>query len=625
MAAEDKQDPSPGPSASADGEAAPPSTVLPSGDAAVQPSETAALAEGDNALSPEEQAAKEAAEREAAEREAALNRLMLRISKNSNFPSLKESIRSIQKVARSDTAHRRVFTDQLLDDVALTAKLLRLINAAYYSSVGAGSITSIDRALSLMGFQAVGMLAGSLMLFEKMPKGPGSENVKRTFNRALLSGLLAQEFCHSSRHFEGAYLTALFMNLGQMLVEMHFPEDAQELRQQMDDWAAEHPDADDRATHEALQRLSRQVVGLSCEDIGIEVARQWGWPDDLTQSLRRHYPSDTEQAASREEYMRVLCTAATELSGLLHDLPKVRNEDQRKEDVSRCLRNFARHYAGPLSLDAEALPETGVGSLERWESLSQTLGFTDPPVKGKAATGSARKHSEQAARPSASDHRHADKPKLTPPADHAPKTGPAKPPAAGTPARPQPATSVRQDPGVQEKMTRGLSQALSEVSNWALGEMSLDTMLDRTAQLLLESLGAQRVVIALRQGPLGALVGRLGKGVRAGMVVNSFVVPLQPPQDVFGILCTHGRDTLISDTRDPVVAARLPAWFHKEVKAGTFLLLPMALSDKPLGLLYADKEDPSTLLVSDQDLTLLKALRNQLVMAVRLRSSAPPA
>jgi HD-like signal output (HDOD) protein len=578
----------------------------------------------DTALSPEEQAAKEAAERESAEREAALNRLMLRISKNSNFPSLKESIRSIQKVARSDTAHRRVFTDHLLDDVALTAKLLRLINAAYYSSVGAGSITSIDRALSLMGFQAVGMLAGSLMLFEKMPKGPGSENVKRTFNRALLSGLLAQEFCHSTRHFEGAYLTALFMNLGQMLVEMHFPEDAQELRQQMDDWAAENPGADDAHAHEALQRLSRQLMGLSCEDIGIEVARQWGWPEDLTQGLRRHYPSDPEQAASREEYMRVLCTAATELSGRLHDLPKARNEDQRKEDVSRCLRDFGRLYAGPLSLDAEALPETGVGSLQRWESLSETLGFTDPPVKGKAAAGATRKPPAQASHAPSADGRHANKPKPAAPADPPSKSGQARPPTAA-PARPQAATSARLDPGAQDQMTRGLSQALSEISNWALGEMPLDAMLDRTAQMLMESLGAQRVVIALRQGPDGALVGRLGKGVRAGTVVNAFVVPLQPPQDVFGILCTHGRDTLISDTRDPVVSARLPAWFQKDVRAGTFLLLPMALSGKPLGLIYADKEDPASLSLTDQDLTLLKALRNQLVMAVRLRSSLPPA
>lgn len=618
MAAEDKPEPA-GTPEPADATANAAASTPPAAD-------SASAGGGDALLSPEELAAKEAAERESAEREAALNRLMLRISKNSNFPSLKESIRSIQKVARSDTAHRRVFADHLLDDVALTAKLLRLINAAYYSSVGAGSITSIDRALSLMGFQAVGMMAGSLMLFEKMPKGPGSESVKRTFNRALLSGLLAQEFCHSTRHFDGAYLTALFMNLGQMLVEMHFPEDAQELRQQMDDWAAEHPGADDANTHEALQRLSRQLMGLSCEDIGIEVARQWGWPDDLTLGLRRHYPADTEQAASREEYMRVLCTAATELSGRLHDLPKTRNEDQRKEDVSRCLRAFARLYAGPLSLDAEALPETGVSSLQRWESLSETLGFTDPPVKGKAATGATRKPAAQASGPPAADDRRANKSKPAEQPNQTVKAGQDRP-AAPAPSRPPPppVTSIPRDPRAQERMTQGLSQALSEVSNWALGEMPLDAMLDRTAQLLLESLGAQRVVIALRQGPHGALVGRLGKGVRAGPVVHGFVVPLQPPQDVFGILCTHGRDTLISDTRDPVVWTRLPAWFQKDVQAGTFLLLPMALSGKPLGLLYADKEEAASLSLTDQDLTLLKALRNQLVMAVRLRSSKPAA
>ncbi|MFM8769646.1 MAG: HDOD domain-containing protein, partial [Rubrivivax sp.] len=342
-------------------------------------------------ISPEEQAAKEAAEKEAAEREAALNRLMERISKNSNFPSLRDSIRSIQKIARSDTAHRRAFTDQVLDDVALTAKLLRLINAAYYSSVGAGSITSIDRALSLMGFQMVGLLAGSLMLFERMPKGPAAEHVKRCFNRALLSGLLAQEFCHSTKQFEGAYITALFLDLGLMLVEMHFPEDAQSLRVKLNAWKAENPGASEQACHDAQQRISRQILGLSCEDIGIEVARQWGWPENLTSNLRRHYGADPEQAASSEEYMRVLCTAATELSAQIQVLPPHRNEDQRADAIKACLRRFAASYSGLLSFDAEALPEAGIKSLQSWESMSMAMGFTEAPSKVKGTNASANR------------------------------------------------------------------------------------------------------------------------------------------------------------------------------------------------------------------------------------------
>jgi hypothetical protein len=74
-----------------------------------------------------------------------------------------------------------------------------------------------------------------------------------------------------------------------------------------------------------------------------------------------------------------------------------------------------------------------------------------------------------------------------------------------------------------------------------------------------------------------------------------------------------------------VIAQRLPPWFHKEIRAGTFLLLPMKLGDKPIGAIYADKEDASALGVGEQELSVLKALRDQLVSALRRKASSPGA
>jgi len=82
-------------------------------------------------------------------REQALARLLTRISSHADFPSLKESISSIQQIVRSEQAHMRALTEGVLKDVALTTKLLRLINSACYRAVGAGSISSVQRALRI--------------------------------------------------------------------------------------------------------------------------------------------------------------------------------------------------------------------------------------------------------------------------------------------------------------------------------------------------------------------------------------------------------------------------------------------------------------------------------------------
>lgn len=71
--------------------------------------------------------------------------------------------------------------------------------------------------------------------------------------------------------------------------------------------------------------------------------------------------------------------------------------------------------------------------------------------------------------------------------------------------------------------------------------------------------------------------------------------------------------------RNPLIAQRLPAWFKQQVKAPCFLLLPLMLNGKAVGLIYGDRAQAQSLSVNANELTLVKALRNQLVMAMRLR------
>jgi hypothetical protein len=152
-----------------------------------------------------------------------------------------------------------------------------------------------------------------------------------------------------------------------------------------------------------------------------------------------------------------------------------------------------------------------------------------------------------------------------------------------------------------------------------------DAPLGEVMQLLMthlhEALRLQRVLLCLRDAASGELRGRLGIGERAMQIAPQFRVPMQPPADLFGLLCLKNADTLISDASDGLVAQRLPAWFHQQVQAPTFLLLPLQLNGQPLGLIYGDRQQAHSLQVGDGELTLLKAMRNQLVMAMRLRGA----
>jgi hypothetical protein len=89
------------------------------------------------------------------------------------------------------------------------------------------------------------------------------------------------------------------------------------------------------------------------------------------------------------------------------------------------------------------------------------------------------------------------------------------------------------------------------------------------------------------------------------------------PVDLFAAVCRKGVDTVISDTTRGDMASRLPAWYRASVNAPSFLLLPLMLRQAPLGLIYADAARAGALAPLEKELALLRALRNQVVMAFR--------
>ena len=567
---------------------------------AVEPSaeERAAAAAEAARLQAQRDAEREAEDKAAAERDARHKRLMQKIAKQADFASMKDSVRLMQKISRSENAHARALSGAISEDIAMTAKLLRLVNAAFYSSAGGGNITSLQRAVALMGFQTVGMMANSLMLFDRLPKGSDGNRLREEFGRAQLAALLAQQFCNRNKAIDGAYLAALFQNLGGMLGGLHFPEELHGFEEKLQargmvmgksDWM------------DARDKLAREHWGADLEDMAIDVAGQWGWPETVRNGMRRLQPSSSERAASAEEYQRVLCTSANVLAAQLLGLPGGGSAEEKAEARRACVERFAAEMAVPLSLNPEPLAEEVAGVQQVWDGLAAALGFG--PVAAPAAPKAA-KAADPAAKPGAAKV-----------AAAAPAATPTPAPtAASKPAAPRPAVPAAP---VNPAVAESLSDALEKLSSLVVAGAPAGQLLQLCIRQMHEALGLRRVVVCLRDGSGAMLKGSMGVGERATALAPVFQIPLQPPSELFGLLCSKGADTLISDTSDPVIAQRLPAWFRNQVQAGTFVLLPMVAGGQVLGAFYGDKAEPGTLQISERELTLLKTLRNQVVMAMR--------
>lgn len=86
--------------------------------------------------------------------------------------------------------------------------------------------------------------------------------------------------------------------------------------------------------------------------------------------------------------------------------------------------------------------------------------------------------------------------------------------------------------------------------------------------------------------------------------------------DVFHLSIEKGLDIAIEDIRAPNIADKIPAWYRSSVNAPCFLLLPVMVKGKAIGLIYADMLVANSLKVSQEQLSLLRTLRNQVVLAI---------
>ncbi|MES1163830.1 MAG: protein kinase, partial [Rhizobacter sp.] len=142
---------------------------------------------------------------------ATLDFLLRRMRHKSDFPALSDSVARIQRVASSENESLASLSGEILKDVALTNKLLRMVNTAHFSSAG-GNISTVSRAVAVIGFAGIRNMAMSLVLVEHMHDKAHANQLKEEFLRALMAGMLASELGGQMRIGEEAFLAAMFQN-----------------------------------------------------------------------------------------------------------------------------------------------------------------------------------------------------------------------------------------------------------------------------------------------------------------------------------------------------------------------------------------------------------------------------
>ncbi|MFG6489403.1 HDOD domain-containing protein [Roseateles sp. BYS78W] len=274
--------------------------------------------------------------------------LLDKLQRIGHLPTTTTGIHRFTAGSGLEAQHASALSDMVLKDMALSLELLRRVNNALRQSGHAGeTILNMQRAIQMLGLDGVQLAANALKPWPGPLQPVAAEMLRQVMARVTKAGQVAQALRPAGYDEEVVYLITVMQNLGRLLLQYHFPDDAQQIRQLM---VPPEP-TEDQPNPSSLseQAAAYAVLGCDLDALGIAVARHWGLGDELLQMIRRQpLDSPVHPPRSDADTLRLTCSLANELLDALA-LP----EAKRRPGVEAA----TRRYAKPLGLGLREVME----------------------------------------------------------------------------------------------------------------------------------------------------------------------------------------------------------------------------------------------------------------------------
>jgi hypothetical protein len=404
----------------------------------------------------------------------------------------------------------------------------------------------------------------------------------------------------------------MFHRLGKLLTTFYLYDEAQVIERNV------------RTRGSDEQRASREVLGVSYEELGVGVGKVWNLPEDIVDSMRLITGAPKSCPGQHSEKLRMIAGLANELADVIQEGDEAARKQRLAALVARygpatgiterTLTAAVQVCANALVRDADALGREVArnGFLQKaraWRGASDRTvqvaaaglreGQTAAGASSATAPGS-RAHSSAARAAQAI----AETQRLVADSDL----------AAGEDGK----ANETLGPAEPGRRQAALAAGVQDITNTLVGEHTFNDVLRIILETMYRAIGFDRVLLFTLDARQSGLRCRFGFGADAEAIVHKGVsIPLDGARDLFYAAAVMGADLCIQDVESDKVRPHVPAWYRTGIGARGMVLLPIVDRKRTVGLIYADSNSPATLHFSGEELGLLKTLRNQAVLALR--------
>jgi HD-like signal output (HDOD) protein len=479
--------------------------------------------------------------------------------------ALGTSVARVVQMASSDDQGTHDLAYYVLSDVALTQRILRLSNTAQYRTVSGTSVTTISRAISLLGFDNVKATALMMLLVDALASSAHAQSVRVELESALVASLVGREMARSSFYqgAEEASIAALFKNLGPLLVASHEHDRYREINQLV-------------ASGQTVAQASQMILGCSYDTLSEAVLAEWKIPDVIVRALAPLPAGTLKPAANRAEWMCQVSSFSQEVARALE-----RSDNPSGTPEARAL---LLRFGTALNLKAEDLADLFANVQNQMQGLLQSMEMQRQ-----------ERLPEPAPEPAMPDVL------LRAPMD----TGPDA--EGGC------------DPSGKPRNARDLLLAgVQDVTQMrAGGQAKVNELILAVLETLYRSMGFRFATVVLKDARAGQFRARVAFGADSAARQAGFQFPVESARDLFHLALENDADLMIADCTSAKIRDLLPSWFRKLMPdAHSFIVLPLVVGKVQVGLFYADRTCTAPEGVPPDETSLIKALKGQVLAAL---------
>ena len=247
----------------------------------------------------------------------------------------------INEMLAENAASVDQFATVISHDPGLTARLLKLVNSAYYGLPS--KIDTISRALTVVGMLELTNLVYSICAVKTFSKLSSDVTNMNTFWRhGIYTGIAARELAAEINCLnpERLFVAGLLHDVGSLAVNRKFAD------------IAEQTIAASEGNEQQLVALEQESLGFDHAELGAKMFESWHLPEATCEAIKYHHNPDAAGDASLE-------------AGILHVADALANASGTG--------SYSETVAEIIDLDSAVLAPLGIDSDYNYDRLLGTV------------------------------------------------------------------------------------------------------------------------------------------------------------------------------------------------------------------------------------------------------------